>query len=47
MPLSYFSKIYLFYVRWCFACTYVYVRVSDTLELELQLGVSSHVGARN
>ena len=39
--------IFIFYVHWCFACIHVCVRVPDTLELELQTVVSSHVGARN
>jgi hypothetical protein len=30
-----------------FACLDVYVRVSDTLELELQAVVNYHVGTRN
>lgn len=32
---------------WCFTCIYVYVRVSSTLELELQRVASCHVVARN
>jgi hypothetical protein len=44
----YFLMIYLFliYVHWCFACMYVYMRVLDLLELQLQTDVSRHVGAR-
>lgn len=35
--LGFFFKIYfLLYVHWCFVCMYVYVRVLDALELELQ-----------
>ena len=37
--------IYLFYVHWCFACIYVYGRVSGPLELELQTVVSCHCGS--
>jgi hypothetical protein len=40
------SFIYLC-VHWCFACMYVFGRVSDPLELELQTAVSCHVGAGN
>jgi len=34
-------------VHWCFAYMYVRVRISETLELELQTVVSCHVGAEN
>jgi hypothetical protein len=37
----------LFNVPWCLACTYVCVRVSDPLELELQTVVSCPVSAGN
>lgn len=35
--LSLFLKINLFlpYVHWCFACLYVFVRATESLELEL------------
>jgi hypothetical protein len=36
---------YMFVDHGCFAFMYVYVRVSDPLELELQANVSCHVGA--
>jgi hypothetical protein len=35
------------FVYWYFASLYVYVRVSDPLELELQTVVGCHVGAGN
>jgi hypothetical protein len=40
------KKIYLFlfYVHWCFDYMYVYVRVLDPLEQELQTVVRCHVG---
>jgi hypothetical protein len=34
-------------IDWCFACMYVCVRVSDSLDMELQTVVSCNVGARN
>ena len=37
----------LFYIHWCFTYMYVYVRVLDPLELELQTFVSCHVCAGN
>jgi hypothetical protein len=37
----------LFYVHWCFACMYVFVRMLDPLELELQALVNCQVGAGN
>ena len=37
----------LFNVHWCFACMYVCGRLSNPLELELQMVMSCHVGAGN
>ena len=37
--------LFLFYVHWCFAC--IYVRVSDSLELDLQTVISYHMGSGN
>jgi hypothetical protein len=39
--------LFSFYVHCCFSCTYVCMRVSDLLELELQRVESCHVGAGN
>ena len=38
-------KIYLslFYLHWCFACTYIWVRVLGPLKLELQTSVNCHM----
>ena len=45
--ISFLNFIIYCYVHWCFACMYVCVRVSDSLELELQTVVSFHVCAGN
>lgn len=34
---KFFKDLFLFHVRWYFACMYLCVRVPDTLELELQV----------
>lgn len=34
-------------VHWGFVCMFVCVKVSETLELEIQIVVSCHVGAGN
>ena len=39
--------LFIFYVHWCYAFMYVWVRVSGPLELELQSAVSCHVGDGN
>jgi hypothetical protein len=41
------NDLFLFYVHWCFAYTYVCVMVLGSPELELQAVVSCHVGAGN
>ena len=45
----YIYNCFLLYVHWCFAYVrvYVYVRVSDPLELDLQTGVGCHVSVGN
>ena len=45
IPLGIFK--FLFHVHWCFTCMYMYERVSDPLELELQTVVNCHVGVGN
>ena len=40
-------NFFLFHVHWRFACTYICVKVSDPLELELQTVVSWCVSAGN
>ena len=46
MPVYFLNLYYFFiYVHLCFAFTYICMRVSDTLELELQTLVSCRVGA--
>jgi hypothetical protein len=44
-----FCKVYFYFmsIGWCFACMYVCVRVSGSLELELQTVGSCHVGVGN
>ena len=39
--------LFLLCVPWCFAFIHVCVRVLDSLKLELQIGVSCHVGAES
>lgn len=33
---SFFNYLYAFYLHWCLACMYVCVKMSDTMEPELQ-----------
>ena len=43
----FFPNLFLFIVHWCLLAHAICVKVSDPLELELQTGVSCHVGAGN
>jgi hypothetical protein len=42
-----FFRFIDFYIQWYFPCMYIYVRVSDLLELELQTVVSCHMCSEN
>ena len=39
--------LFLFYVHWCFACIYFFVKVSNLLKLELQTVMSYHCSELN